>query len=92
MEGYDMELEKIVGDEVIYQYLLTPEEVRDYTGDPKASGWAILEVYPETQIVHSYYFDGEEKPTIQDIAKIRAWKEEDFDKVALWLNQQSQGV
>ncbi len=85
-----MELEKIMGDEVIYQYLLNPEEVRDFTSDPKASGWAIIEVYPETQIVHSFYFEGEEKPSLRDIANIRQWNEEDFDKVALWLHKQSE--
>lgn len=84
-----MELEKLIGEEVIYQYLLNPEEVRDFTADPKSSGWAIIEVYPETQIVHSYYFEGEERPTIREIAKIRQWKEEDFDKVVLWLHGRS---
>ncbi|MGI6549480.1 MAG: hypothetical protein ACOX4Q_05455 [Syntrophomonadales bacterium] len=82
-----MELEKIFEDEqVVYQYLLNPEEVQDYTGDPKLKGWGIIEVYPETQIVHSYFFDGEERPTLREIAKIRQWNEEDFDKVVVWLH------
>lgn len=82
-----MELEKIYEDEeVIYQYLLNPEEVRDFTGDSKLNGWGIIEVYPETQIVHSYFFDSEKRPTLREIAKIRQWNEEDFDKVAMWLH------
>jgi hypothetical protein len=86
-----MELEKIMGEEIIYRYMLNVEEVRDFTSDPKASGWAILEVYPESQIVHSFYFEGGEEPTIRDIANIRVWKEEDFDEVAVWLHNRSNG-
>ena len=82
-----MELEKFYeDDQVVYQYLLTPEEVRDFTGNPCYDGWAILEVYPETQVVNSFYFDGPERPSIREIAKIRQWNEEDFDKVAMWLH------
>ncbi|MGE5543551.1 MAG: hypothetical protein ACM3UW_01130 [Bacillota bacterium] len=82
-----MELEKIYEDEqVVYQYLLNPEEVRDFTDSPQAAGWGIIEVYPETQIAHSFFFDGDKRPTIREIAKIRQWNEEDFDKVAMWLH------
>lgn len=82
-----MELEKFYeDDQVVYQYLLTPEEVRDFTGNSYYDGWGILEVYPETQVVNSFYFDGPERPSIREIAKIRQWNEEDFDKVTMWLH------
>lgn len=82
-----MQLEKIIGSEVIYRYILNPEETRSFAEDERLKCWSVIEVYPDSQNADSFYFEGEEEPTIREIANIRDWKEEDYDRVVLWIHQ-----